>query len=71
MWRNEQNDRREFLRFGFGVAAACLVGRGYGEDSVGTPLPEQGMIDVHTHIGTTWRSTMRMPEAPCACTAAI
>lgn len=64
MWRNEQNDRREFLRFGFGVAAACLVGRGYGENSVGTPIPEQGMIDVHTHIGTTWNGDAELtPDA--------
>ena len=64
MQRSAGFNRREFLQYGVGAAAVCLAVKAYADDPVGTPIPEQGMIDVHTHIGTTWNGDAELtPEA--------
>lgn len=57
-------ERREFLKLGAGMAAVGFSSRLYAEEPPGTPIPPQGMIDVHTHIGTTWNGDAELtPEA--------
>jgi len=57
--------RREFLGFGLGLAATCLGGFGqsHASEPGGTPIPKGGIIDIHTHIGTTWNGNKELtPE---------
>lgn len=64
----EQWSRRDVLRAGMGLAVGGIgVGlqSGWGEEQgKGTMIPAEGMIDVHTHIGTTWNGDEELtPES--------
>jgi len=62
--RSGRYGRREFLKVSAGLAAVAMTRGASGDNGGGTPIPAEGMIDVHTHIGTTWNGDEELtPEA--------